>query len=292
MSVDDLIPPIEGATGHSLADYRISPLSGGDINSAYHLQAPSVSWFIKVNRPALAFMFEAEAAGLRELADLKAIRVPEVITCGHNAEYSYLVLEYLHLGEFNKDSSRLFGEQLAALHLHKQPFFGWHIDNTIGSTRQSNTRHHDWLQFWREQRLLKQLQLASSNGFNGKLQRRGEILAERIGQFFDNYRPQPALLHGDLWGGNAAADQQGQPFIYDPACYYGDREADIAMTELFGGFGSAFYQAYQSSYPLDPGYQTRKTLYNLYHIINHLNLFGGGYLHQAETMIERLLAET
>lgn len=292
MSVEDLVPLIERNTGHSLADCRISPLSGGDINAAYHLQAPNVSWFIKVNRPALAYMFEAEAAGLRELAGLNAIRVPGVISSGHNAEYSYLVLEFLQLGEFSRDASRRFGEQLAALHQHTQPFFGWHTDNTIGSTRQSNARHQDWPKFWREQRLQKQLQLASANGFIGKLQRRGEILAERVGRFFDNYRPRPALLHGDLWGGNAAADRQGEPFIYDPACYYGDREADIAMTELFGGFDSAFYQAYQSSYPLDPGYQIRKTLYNLYHIINHLNLFGGGYLHQAETMIEHLLAET
>ena len=110
--------------------------------------------------------------------------------------------------------------------------------------------------------------------------------------FFDGYTPAPSLLHGDLWSGNASSDPQGNPVIFDPACYYGDREADIAMTELFGGFGSDFYNAYQIEYPLDPGYKIRKTLYNLYHILNHLNLFGSGYLSQSESMIELLLAET
>ncbi len=108
---------------------------------------------------------------------------------------------------------------------------------------------------------------------------------------FVGYQPQPSLLHGDLWGGNAAVDTQGNPVIFDPACYFGDREADLAMTELFGGFGRDFYAAYQDFLPLDQGYATRKTLYNLYHILNHLHLFGGGYLSQSERMLERLLAE-
>jgi len=292
MSLQKLIPHIEKTTGQSLSDSRISPLGGGDINAAYQLQTPSLSWFIKINRPDLAFMFNAEAAGLKEMAETKTIKVPEVIDFGQTDEHSYLILEYIKLGRLDSQSAQLLGEQLAAMHQHQQPFFGWHINNTIGSTHQYNNRHSDWVEFWRQQRLLKQLQFAANNGFGGKLQSQGEKLAAKVDVFFNDYHPQPALLHGDLWGGNAAADSNGQPLIYDPACYYGDREADIAMTELFGGFSPAFYQAYQNSYPLDSGYQVRKTLYNLYHILNHLNLFGRTYLHQAESMIMQLLANT
>ncbi len=291
MSIQNLIPHIEKATGQSLSNNRISPLGGGDINATYQLQTPSLSWFIKVNRPALAFMFEAEAAGLKELADTKTIKVPEVIDFGQTDKHSYLILEYIKLGGLDSQSAQLLGEQLAAMHQHQQPFFGWHINNTIGSTKQCNNRHGDWAEFWRQQRLLKQLQFAANKGFGSKLQNQGEKLAAKVDVFFNDYHPQPALLHGDLWGGNAAADSNGQPLIYDPACYYGDRETDIAMTELFGGFSPDFYQAYQNSYPLDSGYQVRKTLYNLYHILNHLNLFGRTYLHQAESMIVQLLAE-
>lgn len=291
MSIEKLIPELEKATGQNLRDCRISAVGGGDINAAFRLQTPTLSWFIKVNRPSLAFMFEAEAAGLQELAKLQAVRIPAVITHGQTDRYSYLVLEHIELSRLSSDSARQFGEQLAELHRHQQPYFGWPIDNTIGSTEQHNRRHDDWIEFWREQRLLKQLQFAADHGYGGQLQNLGEKLADKLDVFFDDH-PQPSLLHGDLWGGNAAADKQGRPVIYDPACYYGDREADLAMTELFGGFGSAFYQAYRDNYPLDAGYQTRKTLYNLYHILNHLNLFGSAYLHQAQSMMERLLSET
>jgi len=123
------------------------------------------------------------------------------------------------------------------------------------------------------------------------LQSQGQLLLAGLDAFFTSYQPQPCLLHGDLWGGNAAADEAGQPVIFDPACYYGDRETDIAMTELFGGFGADFYAAYNEVYALDPGYRFRKTLYNLYHVLNHVNLFGGGYLGQAERAVASLLAE-
>ena len=135
------------------------------------------------------------------------------------------------------------------------------------------------------------MQLAAAQGYGGSLQKQGEKLSEKLAGLFHGYQPQASLLHGDLWGGNAAADQHANPVIYDPACYYGDREADIAMTELFGGFGAEFYAAYQAEWPLDAGYKVRKTLYNLYHILNHLNLFGRGYLGQADAMLARLLAE-
>lgn len=286
-----LIRHLEQQTGQALSDHRLTGVGGGDINSAYKLQTAELTWFIKLNRADLADMFAAEAAGLQELAGIGAVRVPEAICFGQCQQHAYLVLNYIDLGALRGPSASLFGRQLAQLHRQPQAWFGWRRDNTIGSTPQYNNRHDDWADFWRQQRLGKQLQFAAGNGYTGALQNRGEKLLERIGDFFTAYQPQPSLLHGDLWGGNAAADSQGRPVMFDPACYYGDREADIAMTELFGGFGRDFYAAYQAEYPLDAGYKTRKTLYNLYHILNHLNLFGRGYLSQANAMVEQLLAE-
>lgn len=290
-ALQPLVSHLQTQTDQSLHNHRLSSVSGGDINSAYRLQAASIDWFIKLNRAELAAMFVAEAAGLSELADIGAVRVPKVICFGEYQQHAYLVLEFIELGSLNSRSASLFGQQLALLHQKPQAYFGWPIDNTIGSTPQYNTKHDNWVSFWQQQRLGKQLQFAAANGYRGALQTQGEKLLEKIEDFFTDYHPHPSLLHGDLWGGNAAADKHGQPIIFDPACYYGDREADLAMTELFGGFSRDFYAAYQAEYPLDSGYKTRKTLYNLYHILNHLNLFGSGYLNQANNMIGQLLAE-
>lgn len=291
MSIDPaFLERLRQTSGQLLANPRINSVGGGDINAAYRLQADGVDWFVKLNRVDLAAMFVAEAAGLEELASQGEVRVPGVIDCGECGRQAYLVLEYIPLSGLRGGSAGKLGEQLAGLHRRQQAYFGWSIDNTIGSTPQHNQRCEDWVEFWQKQRLGKQLQFAADNGHGGKLQSLGEKLLEKIPAFFSSYQPHPALLHGDLWGGNAAADQQGMPVIYDPACYYGDRETDIAMTELFGGFGSDFYAGYNAEYPLDDDYPSRKTLYNLYHILNHLNLFGGGYLQQASGMIERLLA--
>lgn len=291
MNWQAIIRHIESAAQQPFKLLKTQPVSGGDINTAYRLQSESLSFFVKLNRPERLPMFEAEAAGLEALAQTRSIRVPKFIACGQTFEHAFLVLEHIALHSLNTRSEQLLGQQLAQLHLHKQPYFGWHRDNTIGSTVQVNGQYHDWIQFWQEQRLGYQLNLAASKGYGGSLQTLGEQLCADLELLFSDYRPQPALVHGDLWGGNAAADEQGNPVIYDPACYFGDRETDLAMTELFGGFGSTFYQAYQAVYPLDPGYARRKTLYNLYHILNHLNLFGRSYLHQAENMIEKILSD-
>jgi fructosamine-3-kinase len=236
-------------------------------------------------------MFEAEAAALAEMAEINAVRVPKVICFGIADGQSFLALEYIELRSLRGLASKALGQQLAQLHRQQMPYFGWHIDNTIGSTPQINDREHDWVTFWQKHRIEQQLVFAAKNGFAGRVQDRGYRLVEHISDFFDNYTPHPSLLHGDLWGGNAASDDQGNPVIFDPASYYGDRETDVAMTELFGGFGHEFQSAYQAEYPLDAGYRVRKTLYNLYHILNHVNLFGGSYLGQAESMIEQLLSE-
>jgi len=286
-----IISEIEKATGKNLNNANVTSIGGGCINSAFRLDNGSVSYFIKVNSPQLASMFEAEAHGLHEMLATNSVRVPEVIGYGVADGHSYLALEYIPLGSLRGNASALMGEQLARMHRAPQPYFGWHMDNTIGSTPQINDKKHDWLSFWRDERLGQQLRFAAGNGFGGRLQSQGEKLLVNLDKLLAGHEPQPALLHGDLWGGNAAADDQGNPVIFDPACYYGDREADLAMTELFGGFGGDFFAAYNAEYPVDSDYQTRKTLYNLYHIINHLNLFGGGYLGQAESMIDRLLAQ-
>lgn len=286
-----LINHLQSITGCSLNNHRSRSVGGGDINASFRLQADGVDWFVKTNRAALADMFAAEAAGLQELAAQQQVKVPTVVCQGSDGTQAFLVLEYIELTSLRGQSASRFGEQLAALHRIPQAFFGWRINNTIGSTPQHNERSEDWVKFWQQQRLGKQLQFAADNGFGGTLQRNGEKLMAAFPALFSDYRPHPSLLHGDLWGGNAAADSQDNPVMFDPACYYGDRETDLAMTELFGGFDQSFYAAYQQSYPLDAGYKIRKTLYNLYHILNHLNLFGGGYLHQANNMMERLLSE-
>jgi protein-ribulosamine 3-kinase len=291
MNWKGIIEQIESAMEPAFTLVNARPLAGGDINSAYCLQGMDKAYFVKLNRGDSIEMFAAEAAGLTELAATRTVRVPSPVVHGISADHAFIAMEYIEFGTSSKASDRLFGQQLALLHQHSQPYFGWHRDNTIGSTLQPNTRNDDWIVFWRTQRLQHQLQLAAANGYGGHLQTSGAQLLENVASFFDGYQPQPALLHGDLWGGNAATDKQGNPVMFDPACYYGDHETDLAMTELFGGYSQDFYAAYRDTCPIDQSYATRKTLYNLYHILNHLNLFGSGYQRQAENMISSLLSE-
>lgn len=264
---------------------------GGCINAAYVVDGGGQRWFVKTNDAAQRAMFEAEAEGLRELAQAAALRVPRPLCFGAAEGSAYLVLEYLDLGSGGAKAATRLGEQLAVLHRVTAPQFGWRRANTIGATKQINTPESDWIEFWRTRRLGFQLDLAARQSGASRLVSGGQALCEALPAFFSGYRPLPSLLHGDLWGGNWAADGDGNPVLFDPAVYYGDREADLAMTELFGGFPPGFYAAYRAAWPLDPGYATRRTLYNLYHVLNHYNLFGGGYLRQAEGMIASLLAE-
>jgi len=185
----------------------------------------------------------------------------------------------------------LLGEQLASLHRVTADQHGWNRDNFIGSTPQYNTPCDDWLEFWQDCRLKPQLEMSHAAGFRGNLANAGRRLLENLHLLLAGHDPAPSLLHGDLWSGNKAFTPDGQPVIFDPATYYGDREADIAMTELFGGFGADFYAAYNASYPLPDRYPLRRDLYNLYHLLNHLNLFGGGYLSRCERIINNLLAQ-
>lgn len=288
--LDAIARAVSQATGETFRPEGRHGVGGGCINTTEVLAGGGRRYFVKLNDATRLDMFEAEAEGLAEIAASKSVRVPHPVCSGVHDGQAYLVLEHLDIGR-GGESDALLGRQLAAMHRVTQARFGWRRDNTIGSTPQINSEEPDWLEFYREHRLRYQLELAAAGGHGGRLQRRGELLLEKLPAFFGGHLPQPSLLHGDLWGGNHAALRDGTPVIFDPAVYYGDREADLAMTELFGGFGPDFYAAYRDAWPLDAGYRVRRELYNLYHVLNHLNLFGGGYAGQAEHMIERLLSE-
>ena len=253
--------------------------------------ADPVRHFVKTAAAAELPRFEAEAAGLAALRQAGCIRVPELHFCGIEAGQARIVLEHLALHPLDRASGAALGQALAELHRVTGPRFGWPADNFVGDTPQENAWRDNWARFFAERRLQPQLRLAAGRGMERSLLDQGEALAERLGAFFLDYRPLPSLLHGDLWSGNAGALADGTPVIFDPAAHYGDREADLAMTELFGGFPEAFYVAYRLAWPLDAGFETRKTLYNLYHVLNHYNLFGASYLGQARRMIGKLLAE-
>ncbi len=265
-----------------------TPVGGGSINESFRLAGDDGSfYFLKLNDARHHAMFAAEADGLAAIAATSTLRVPRPVAHGIAGRQSYLVLEHLELG--SRGNAHLLGEQLAALHRCTSSRFGFAQDNFIGTTPQPNTWADDWITFWRDQRLGFQLRLTAKNGYGGQLQHLGEKLLDALPAFFAGYTPQPSLLHGDLWGGNHAFLPDGTPTIFDPAAYYGDRECDLAMTELFGGYPASFYAAYRTAWPLDWGYATRRDLYNLYHILNHANLFGGGYVRQAEQMLRVLL---
>jgi protein-ribulosamine 3-kinase len=278
------------ATGQPFEPIDLNHGAGGCINHALILAGrDGRRFFVKFNDARHGEMFAAEAEGLAELEGAAAIRVPRVLTHGVKADHAFLVLESLPLGGHGGGAE--LGRRLAGLHRATWHSFGWRRDNTIGTTPQPNPASPDWLAFFRDHRLGHQLKLASRNGAPRPLVARGELLRGGLRAFFPGYQPVPSLLHGDLWGGNHGY-VGNEPVLFDPAVYYGDREADLAMTELFGGFPRDFYAAYREAWPLDPGYATRKILYNLYHVLNHFNLFGGGYADQARDMVERLLAES
>lgn len=289
MNWGSIAETISQHTGQAFKLESWTSVGGGCINSAFHLKGKSQHYFIKLNTSDLLQMFEAEADGLAELHAGGAVRVPQPVCTGIENNQAYLVMEYVAMR--SGGDMVMFGEQLARMHMKTVTQFGWYRDNAIGSTPQINNRKDDWLSFWRRHRLGYQLQLARNNGASYSLISQCEQLMERFDGFFVSYQPEASLLHGDLWSGNYAMTENNEPVIFDPAVYFGDREADLAMTELFGGFGEDFYAAYHAAWAIDSGYKVRKTFYNLYHILNHFNLFGGGYAGRANTMCGQLLAE-
>lgn len=282
---------LEAATGLEFGATSTQLGTGGGFATCQRWESSAGHVFVKVAPAARAAALEAEADALGELAGANAVRVPAVLGSGTSGDRAFLALEWIEFGSAAARTEAQLGEQLARLHRTTASRFGWHRDNTIGATPQRNDWATDWVDFLARQRLGFQLDLVERSGQGGRWLERGRRLCEEVARFFSGYMPQPSLLHGDLWGGNWAADASGAPVIFDPATYYGDREADLAMTRLFGGFGPRFYAAYEAAWPLDRGVEARRDLYNLYHVLNHLNLFGGSYGTQAEGMIERLLSE-
>ncbi len=277
---------ISNATQSDFSIEQQRSVRGGCINQGYCLIGSETRYFVKLNQAAQAAMFEAEALGLKQMIATQTLRLPHPICWGTVNTSSYLVLEWLDLGRAQGSAWAKMGQQLAHMHqVRSVNQFGWEINNTIGSTPQINTWTKHWADFFAEQRIGYQLKLACRKGGDfGNI----EPFIDLVKAILRERRPHPSLVHGDLWSGNASVTTAGEPVIFDPATYYGDHEVDVAMTELFGGFPATFYQGYQSVLPLDVGYQQRKVLYNLYHIINHYNLFGGGYGSQAIGMMNTI----
>jgi protein-ribulosamine 3-kinase len=288
---DAIEAAISEASGEAFRVESAAALAGGCINDAHCLSDGRRRFFAKSNKADGLAMFSAESEGLNEIRRSNTVRVPAPLCHGSSKGLSWLVLEFIEMGNPGATTHSDLGEQLALMHSHSAATFGWTRDNTIGTTPQVNTPTSNWVTFLRERRIGYQLALAHARGAPPELQDRGQRLLLELPKFFSNYQPEPSLLHGDLWGGNWNCDTQASPVLFDPAIYYGDREADLAMTELFGGFDERFYQSYRNAWTLDPGYSTRKVLYNLYHILNHYNLFGGSYARQAMGMVDTLISE-
>ncbi len=290
----DIQQSLASYLGHGVSLALWQPVSGGSIHQAWKVEAESgQSFFIKTNQSNKLHTLEAEALGLAALGEHispdNPLRIPQVYTTGSNQAYAWLILEFIAFGRSTPTSQAELGKGLAMLHQHTATQFGFEADNVIGESLQTNAWTSDWTSFWEEQRLGTQFELAKTHGFYAHIATQAENLIHALPDLLAAHHPKPSLLHGDLWGGNAACDNQGKPIIFDPAVYYGDRECDLAMTELFGGFSADFYAAYNDVYPLDDGYAQRKDLYNLYHILNHANLFGGGYIMQSKSMMQQLL---
>ncbi|NGP75311.1 fructosamine kinase family protein [Balneolaceae bacterium YR4-1] len=264
-------------------------VSGGSINEAAKLDIEKIGpAFLKWNRTADPDMFEKEVTGLKLLRDAETgLRVPDVILQGTvDGNTGYLLLEFIEDGRPGIQSAQEFGEQLAALHDHHGDSYGLDEDNYIGRLPQSNNRHNDWTNFFIDERMEPQLRMALESGkFRSSITGAFNNMYRELDEIFPEERP--SLLHGDLWGGNYFYDTDGGPVIYDPAVYYGHREIELAFTHLFGGFSSAFYEAYDNVLPIEPGFGQRKEIYNLYPLLVHTNLFGGSYARQVEGIVKQ-----
>ena len=275
--------------GTSVKIAQTDRLSGGDINKAYGLTLTTGQHiFMKANAKDNADFFTAEAAGLQAIADTHAIGTPRILCCGtddgEDVGYSFLLLEYIQSAGRRKDYWEVFAQELACMHKATLRQYGFSQNNFIGARPQNNTWSDSWITFFRDQRLAPQFRDADSYFSNGDRTKITKLL-DNLERFL--VEPEyPSLLHGDLWSGNVMCGPDGKAMLIDPACYIGHREADLAMTQLFGGFPPSFYEEYKKAAPLQPGYEERRDLYNLYQLLNHLNLFGPTYLNPVLSIVD------
>ncbi len=278
-SLEDVVGVVYGP---SVTVSRRRPIGGGSINKTEAVElSDRRTVFVKTNSSRHEGLFTEEARGLRALTSDRGPRIPQPLAIVTSPSRQFLFLEYIEPGRQTTEFYRDLGRTLAALHRHRRSDrCGFEGDNHIGSTPQLNGWDSDWFRFFGEKRLLFQLRLARKQGYaDAAMEKQVEIIIRRLPELLPPLDgAQPSLLHGDLWGGNVIVGPAGEPVLIDPAVYYGHREADIAMTELFGGFGGDFYRSYNEEWPLEPGFSRRKDVYNLYHLLNHLNLFGTSYL--------------
>ena len=285
---------IERAVG-SVGPARWRDLGATGWAHAFALEASYARTFVKIGEASrVADMLECEADGLRAIRGTGTVRVPEVVAAGRAGSYAFLALEWLEMTA--GPGGAALGCALARLHAAPAPGgphggrFGWHRDNWIGGTPQQNGWCVDWCGFFTQRRLAPQLARAAANGFENALGDDGERVLAILPKLLRGHAPAPSVVHGDLWSGNAASLASGEPVVFDPAAHVGDRETDLAMAELFGGFEGAFFRSYREAWPLEDGYETRRDVYQLYHLLNHLNLFGASYLSRVRRSTQRILA--
>jgi fructosamine-3-kinase len=276
-------------TGIEALIERTQAVGGGSINAAYQIRYAGQDYFLKYNQAKrYPKMFELETKGLKILSRSKKIRLPEVIGTGEAGQTTFLLLEHIETGYPDNNFWETFGEELADLHRETHETFGLDHDNYIGSLHQSNTIATNWSDFFITQRLKPQLKMAAGKGMlTSQTLNAFEKLFAKLPMLFPD--EVPALLHGDLWSGNFLCDSNQNPVLIDPAVYYGHREMDLAMSKLFGGFSPRFYEAYHAAYPLETGWQERVDLCNLYPLLVHVNLFGGGYVGQLQSSLRRFV---
>jgi protein-ribulosamine 3-kinase len=277
-----IIASIEKEIGTSIE--KVIPQSGGSICDSYLIKTNSDKLFVKTVGKKTD-MFHKEASGLNEIAKSKTIEVPEVIQYTEN----YLLLEFIESSKVNKNTFYNFGVKLARLHKYTSEKFGFYENNYIGSTSQINLPESvDWIDFYWNNRLGFQLELARKNGYmDGELEKLSSHLKEKLSNYFKGMAIEASLIHGDLWSGNYLVNSSGEVSIIDPAVYYGHREAELVMTKMFGRFPQEFYRGYEDEYPLDKSAHEREGLYLLYHTLNHLNLFGSSYYNQCISLLKR-----
>jgi len=281
--VEKILSATEGKV--MIEDFRF--VGGGCINNGGKLITNKGDFFIKWNyKSKFKGMFEAEAKGLKILKKTESVYIPEVIATGEINEWMFLILEFVEMGRRSLNYWENLGTQLAILHHNTNIYFGLDNDNFIGSLPQFNSFNKSWKDFFIQERINKQIKMALDTG---KISSRHVVMFETIYNKLNDIFPaseKPVLIHGDLWSGNLITNKFGDPCLIDPAVYYGNREIELSFTKLFGGFDARFYQVYQEVFPLELGFDQRVDIYNLYPLMVHVNLFGGHYLSQVESILK------